>query len=98
MKKKLNRSQTEAKINVLAWQDKTFKKKLITDPHTALKEMGMKKVPKKVSIQIVEEDEDQWIIRLYNRPLNFKKLSEDALEKIALGEPQEAKCCPKSCS
>lgn len=93
MSDKINREQTEAKINVRAWKDPAFKEKLKTDPHAALKEMGMKKLPKSLVIKTQEEKKNQWIIRLRERPLNFKELSEEALEKVASGEPQEAKCC-----
>jgi hypothetical protein len=96
MASKLNRQQTEAKINVRAWKDPAFKKKLKSAPHAALKEMGMKKIPSSLDIQTAEEKKNQWIIRLRERPLNFNELSEEALEKIAAGEPQEATCCPKS--
>lgn len=96
MAQKLNRQQTEAKINVRAWKDPAFKEKLKTNPHAALKEMGMTKIPDSLVIQSTEESKNQWIIRLQERPLNFHELSEEALEKIATGEPQEAKCCPKS--
>src|SRR5271169_4917430 len=95
MKEKLNRVQTEAKINVRAWKDPAFAKKLKTNPLAALKEIGMTKLPKALNIQVVSEEKDEWVIRLHKRPLNFKELSEKALEKIAAGEPQEAKCCPK---
>ncbi len=96
MSYKLNRQQTEAKINVRAWKDPAFKKKLENNPHDALKEMGMKKIPTSLTIQTAEEGKNQWIIRLHERPLNFSDLSNEELEKIAMGEPQEAKCCPKS--
>lgn len=96
MSHKLNRQQTEAKINVRAWKDPAFKKKLQSAPHDALKEMGMKKIPTSLAIQTAEEGKNQWIIRLHERPLNFNDLSNEELEKIAMGEPQEAKCCPKS--
>ena len=95
MVQKFDRQQTEAKINVRAWKDPAFKEKLKTDPHAALKEMGMAKIPAALAIQSAEEGRNQWIIRLRERPLNFNKLSEEALEKIAAGEPQEAECCPK---
>lgn len=96
MAKKSNRQQTEAQINVRAWKDPAFKKKLNEKPHEALKALGMSKVPAKLTIRVVEEDENQWVIRLYNRPANFKKMSDIELEKVASGEAQEAKCCPKS--
>ncbi|MBP7075216.1 MAG: NHLP leader peptide family RiPP precursor [Rhabdochlamydiaceae bacterium] len=95
MEKKLDRRQTEAQINVRAWKDPEFKEKLKTDPHAALKEMGMTKIPGSLVIKCAEEKNNQWIIRLHDRPLNFHELSEEVLEKIAAGEPQEASCCPK---
>lgn len=94
MAQKPNRQQTEAKINVRAWKDPAFKEKLKKDPHAALKEMGMTKIPDSLVIQSMEEGKNQWIIRLHERPLNFNELSEEVLEKVAAGEPQEAKCCP----
>jgi|SRR5579862_4881830 len=96
MSQKINRQQTEAKINVRAWKDPAFKEKLKTSPHAALKEMGMTKIPESLAIKTEEEGRNQWIIRLSERPLNFHELSEEALELVAAGEPQEAKCCPKS--
>ncbi len=95
MEKKPNRQQTEAKINVRVWKDPAFKEKLMKDPRSALKEMGMAKIPDSLAVQTVEEKKNQWIIRLQERPLNFHDLSEEMLEKAAAGEPQEAKCCPK---
>ncbi len=94
MVQKFNRHETEAKINVRAWKDTEFKEKLKTDPHAALKEMGMTKIPESLVIQSAEEGENEWIIRLHKRPLNFNELSDEALEKVAAGEVQEAKCCP----
>jgi hypothetical protein len=95
MAHKFDRQQTEAKINVRAWKDPAFKEKLKRDPHAALKEMGMTKIPTTLAIHSAEEGRNEWIIRLRERPLNFDELSEEALEKVAAGEPQEAKCCPK---
>lgn len=96
MVKKPNRRLTEAKINVRTWKDPAFKEKLKKNPHAALKEMGMTKIPASLAIQFAEEGRNQWIIRLHERPLNFNELSEKALEKVAAGELQEAKCCPKN--
>jgi len=96
MAEKFNRLRTEAKINVRAWKDPEFKEQLRVNPHEALKEMGMTKIPNALNIHVAEEEKNQWIIRLHNRPLNFKGLSDDELEEVAMGEPQEAKCCPKN--
>ena len=98
MSDQYNRNQTEAKINVRAWKDPAFKKKLLENPKAALKEMGMAKIPGALEVKIAEEEKNEWVIRLLNRPLNFKELSDEALEKAASGEIQEAKCCPKNLS
>lgn len=95
MSQKLNRQQTEAKINVRAWKDPAFKEKLMTTPHLALKEMGMTKIPESLAIKTEEEGKNQWIIRLCEPPVNFNELSEETLEKVASGEPQEVRCCRK---
>ena len=96
MSDKFNRRQTEAKINVRAWKDPAFKEKLKQNPKAALLEMGMEKIPQSLEVQVAEEEKNLWVIRLHKRPLNFKELSEEALEKAAAGEIQEAKCCPKN--
>ena len=92
----IDRRQTEAKINVRAWKDPDFKEKLINDPHTALEELGMSKVPKSLEVVVAEEGKNQWVIRLHNRPVNYAELTDEDLEKAAAGEAREAKCCPKS--
>jgi hypothetical protein len=96
MAKKTNRQQTEAQINVRAWKDPAFKKKLSENPRDALNALGMNKIPTSINIRVVEEEENQWLIRLHKPPANFKKLSEAELDKAASGEVQEATCCPKS--
>lgn len=95
MAKKFNRQETEAKINLRVWKDPAFREKLKSNPHAALEEMGMTQIPSSLIIRPTEEGKNQWIIRLFERPLNFKELSDEVLEKIAGGELQEAKCCPK---
>ena len=93
---KSNRQQTEAQINLHVWKDSAFKDKLKENPHKALKAFGMNKVPDALNIRVIEEDENQWVIRLHKRPVNFKQLSDAELEKAACGDAQEAKCCPKN--
>lgn len=93
-----DRHQTEAKINVRAWKDPAFRQKLKENPRAALKEIGLGKIPQSLAVRVEEEEKNEWVIRLHNRPLNFKDLSDEALEKVAAGEIQEAKCCPKKLS
>lgn len=95
-KQKLNRQQTEAKINLRAWEDPAFREQLKVNPHAALQSLGMKQLPEHIEIRVAEENTNQWVIRLYNRPVNFEDLSAKDRKKIAAGEAQEAKCCPKN--
>lgn len=95
-KTKLNRQQTEAKINLRAWEDPAFREQLKVNPHAALQAMGMTQLPEHIEIRVAEENANQWVIRLYNRPVNFEELSAKELKKVATGEAQKAKCCPKN--
>jgi hypothetical protein len=80
---KKNRSETEAKINARAWKDPAFKKKLLSKPHEALQELGMKNIPTDLKIKIVEEEKNSWCIVLHAPPENASKLSESELSKVA---------------
>ena len=53
MKKADEHRATDARILNRAWKDKTFKKRLLEDPHGALKDEGIK-VPKGVRLKVVE--------------------------------------------
>ncbi len=90
-----DRKKTETMIHLRAWKDAAFKEKLLKNPKEALREMGMKQIPTNIQIKVVEEKKGEWVIRLFNRPLNYDQLSEKDLEKVAAGEVQESKCCPK---
>lgn len=90
-----SRQQTEAKINVRAWRDEAFRALLLRDPHAALKQMGMTRVPACLDVQTAQESKNQWLIRLQAPPFNAHELSDEVLEGIAAGMPQEPKCCPK---
>ena len=90
-----SRLQTEAQINMKAWEDPAFRELLTKNPQEALKNLGMKNVPSNLKVQVVAEESNEWVIRLYNRPINYQELSEQDLEVVACGEPQRANCCPK---
>ncbi len=76
-----NRIETESEINVRAWKDPSFKKKLMTNPHAALHELGMKKIPQNIKIKIIEEDSNTWCIVLHKVPHGAESMSEEALKK-----------------
>lgn len=77
----MNCKETESKINIKAWKDPAFKKKLLNDPQAVLKELGMKNLPSSVKVRIVEEGKNEWCITLHAAPPNAAKMSEEELEK-----------------
>ena len=92
MKNRLNRAETEAKINAHAWKDPDFKKKLLSDPKVALKEIGMKNIPMDVKIEIVKEQKNHWCIVLHEPPQGHEQLSEDELKKASGGWNCQMSC------
>lgn len=78
---KKNRHETEKEINVRAWKDPAFKKRLHTNPHEALREMGMQHIPSSVQIKIIDEDANTWCIVLQNLPEKERAMSDEELKK-----------------
>jgi len=85
MKNKPNRAETEAKINAHAWKDPAFKKKLLSNPKTALQEMGMTQIPNDLKVDVVKEEKNHWCIVLHEPPKNRHDLSEDELKTASGG-------------
>ncbi len=83
MTKNPDRIQTEGKINAHAWKDPAFKRKLLSDPQAALKEMGMENIPPSLKIQVIDEEKNHWVIVLHVPPANTKELSEEELSKLS---------------
>ena len=81
----MNRSDTEKKVNMRAWKDPEFRKKLIKNPQEALKEFGVENIPAFVNIKIVEEPKNEWTIVLHTPPPNVKNLSEEEMQNLAAG-------------
>ncbi len=87
------RHETEKEINVRAWKDPSFKKKLITNTHATLKEMGLKKLPDSVKIRIIEENKNEWCIVLHAPPANTQNLSSEELKNVSGGSCIGGLCC-----
>lgn len=77
-----NRADLEAMLNAKAWKDPKFKKKLLTDPSSALKEMGVD-IGKKV--RVVEDDSNTVTFVLHPAPQNASSMSDAELKKVAGG-------------
>lgn len=78
-----NRGDLEAMLNAKAWKDPKFKKKLHTDPHGALKEMGVDL--KHVKVRIIEDDSHTVTFVLHPAPQNASSMNEHELKKVAGG-------------
>lgn len=88
----MKRDEFEKEINIKAWKEPEFKKKLLNDPRLALSEIGMKNVPNQLKIQIYEEDDKTWVLVLHKSPLKSKEASKQDLEKIDAAELENPGC------
>lgn len=73
-----------AKIIVRAWKDPTFKEKLLKNPRTALKEMGLE-TSENVELKVVEDKRNTFTFVLPAPIAEMGTLSEAELEKLAGG-------------
>jgi hypothetical protein len=81
------------KIISKAWKDPVFKKKLQTDPATALKEMGYE-LPKNVKVRFMEDNANAMTFVLPAPPQNITEMSEGDLERLAAGAGITGWTCP----
>lgn len=79
----MNRTETQELINIRAWKDPAFRKELLSSPHEALKDLGMKHVPPSLKIKVMEEATNTWYIILHAVPPNVQNLSDEQLKQIA---------------
>jgi hypothetical protein len=73
-----------SQINVRAWRDEAFKRRLIANPTEVLGEMGVKP-PKGMQIKVVENTDSLVYLPLYAKP-KAAELSEQDLKQVAGGE------------
>jgi hypothetical protein len=69
------------KVVAKAWSDELFKKRLLADPRTVLKEHGVE-VPADVNVKVMEDSGKTVHLIL---PARLKELSEAELEQVAGG-------------
>ena len=82
MKKTIEERQEYAKIIAQAWVDEEFKKRLLQDPATVLKENGIE-VPEGWTVKVIERNENEICLTLPPRPSG--ELSEEELQQVAGG-------------
>jgi hypothetical protein len=81
-----SKKEWEAKIIAHAWKDPQFKKRLLSDPKAALKELHCP-CSDKQQIKVIEEQENQWILVLPKAPAEANNLSEAELSALAGAGP-----------
>jgi hypothetical protein len=84
MKKILEERKMYAKVIAKAWRDEEFKKRLLNDPATVLKENGIE-IPEEMTVRFVERKEGEIVVPLPPPRPEFGELSEEDLEKVAGG-------------
>ena len=72
-----------------AWKDPAFKKKLLKDPKSALKECGYS-IPENMSVRVIEDTANTYTFVMPPSPTNARELSPAELETFA---GSQANCC-----
>jgi hypothetical protein len=80
MKKTSEERKEYAKIIAQAWVDEEFKKRLLDDPATVLKENGIE-IPEGMTVKVVEQKENEIRIPLPPKPSNLSLSVEELLER-----------------
>lgn len=80
----MSKTNPLAKAIARAWKDPEFKKKLLADPKSALKEMGID-IPKDITVKIVEDTPKLLTLVLPQAPTKVYELDESELERMAVG-------------
>ena len=70
------------KVVAKAWSDELFKKRLLADPKTVLKEHGIE-VPETTTVKVVEDSDTS--VTLILPPPPAEELTEDELKQVAAG-------------
>lgn len=78
------RKEIEDELIKRCWEDDDFKNKLLADSKTVVEGLMGDKLPPGFSITVHEESQNQIHIVIPVRP-DFRKLSDDDLEKVTAG-------------
>ncbi len=80
-----------------AWADDAYKAKLLSNPHAALKEVGIT-ISNAITLKVVEEKDDTRFLVLPKPPLQAGDLPLDELEKLRGHANDTSNGCTSSCS
>ena len=75
-----------AKVIAMAWLDEVFKKRLMADPLTVLKEHGIE-FPKGLRVNILEGKAGEINVTLPPKPEDMKGTAEELQEKLSAPPP-----------
>ena len=89
MKKTIEERKEYAKIIAKTWVDEEFKKRLLDDPATVLKENGIE-IPDGMSVKVVERKENEIQIPLPPKPAMVTSGVEEACERLQAYSSQTA--------
>ncbi len=81
MKQSMEEHKEYAKIIAQAWVDEEFKKRLLVDPATVLKENGIE-IPEGMTVKVVEKKENEIHIPLPAKPANLEGSVEELQERM----------------
>ena len=92
--KRLTRPE-RSKVLARAWKDAAYRKRLFSNPHAALKELGFD-VPSSLRIEVKEETENTSFLIIPPAPTEVKELSDVELEQIAAAQASSSWGCTDS--
>jgi hypothetical protein len=75
----MNWEKQWAQVNVRAWSDENFKKRLMSNPKSALQEMGIT-APAGMEVKVVENTNNMVHLPLYAKPASGELAEEDLLQ------------------
>ncbi|WP_334812692.1 NHLP leader peptide family RiPP precursor [Nostoc sp.] len=80
----MTKREIEEKIIARAWQDASFKQKLLSNPRAAFEKEGIP-LPQSIELKVVEESSNTLYFVLPIQPSETGELSEAELESVAGG-------------
>ena len=83
----MNRWEMEKKAAIKAIKDPQFRKKLLSKPMDAIKEIDPKMKCDRLQIRVIEEKQNEWILAIPHSAKEHEQMSEEDLLKIYAATP-----------
>ena len=78
------RRELEANLIAKIWQDEAFKQQLMSNPKSAITEVGIS-LPENIEIEVIEETSNKFYLVIPQPPTHQEELSDEELQAIAGG-------------